>query len=42
MTELPEGSEGFYEGEKGQRGHNGPQVSQGYEGSETWSEQRKR
>lgn len=29
MTQLPEGRKGFYEGEKGQRGHNRPQAGLG-------------
>ena len=34
MTHLPEGSTCNYEEKKGQRGYNGPQVSQGYVGTE--------
>lgn len=34
MTHLTEGSTSSYEEKKGQRGHNGPQVSQGYVGTE--------
>ena len=34
MTHLPEGSTCKYEEKKGQRGYNGPKVSQGYVATE--------